>query len=258
MSELITLIEAKPYSTHLDDQNPYLGLLTCGAEHAPDFPSKIKKLLHRRLKFGQTSKKDHLAVEAAKAGLSIRYLMQTSVAADIINGGVKVNALPERTEAVINHRINIGEGPSTVHNKFIHLAQGIADKYNLTLHAFDDAKESPSSITLYAGPNELEPAPVTPTDANTLSPWTVLSGTTRALYGTDIIVAPGIMTGNTDTRYYWKLSKHIFRFAAGWDGESSGLGNIHTVNERISVKGHVNMVRWMSLFIRNMDQSGLE
>ena len=258
MAEMITLIEAKPYPTHLDDHNPYLGLLTCGSEYAPEFPSKLKKLLHRRLKDGTTKKKDFLALEAAKAGPGIRYLMQTSVAADVINGGVKVNALPERTEAIINHRVNIGESPADVHKKLTHLAKGVAEKYNLTLHAFNNTKESPCSITLTPGRNTLEPAPVTPTDATTLSPWSVLSGTTRALYGTDIIVAPGIMTGNTDTRYYWDLSKHIFRFGAGWDGESSGLGNIHTVDEKISVKSHVNMIRWMSLFVRNMDQSDLE
>lgn len=258
MAELITLIEANPYPTHLSDQNPYLGLLTCGAEYAPDFPSKLKKLLHHRLERGTTKKKDLLALEAAKAGPSTRYLMQTSVAADVISGGVKVNALPERTEAIINHRVNIGESPADVHRKLTHLAKDVAEKYNLTLHAFNNTKETPSSITLTAGRNTLEPAPVTPTDATTLSPWSVLSGTTRALYGDDIIVAPGVMTGNTDTRYYWDLSKHIFRFGAGWDGESSGLGNIHTVDEKISVKSHVNMIRWMSLFIRNMDQSDLE
>lgn len=259
MSELITVLEANPYTARLDDANPYLGLLTCGAEHGHEFPSKLKKLLHRRHKSGHPCKarKDHLAIEAAKAGPGTRYLMQTSVAADLIDGGVKVNALPERTTAIINHRINIGERSSDVHGKMTQLAKKIADKYNLTLHAFDNHIETPNSITLYPGPNILDPAPVTPTDASTISPWSVLAGTIRALYGEDVIVAPGLMTGNTDTRYYWKLSKHIFRFTAGWDGESTGLGNIHTVDERVPVKAHINMVRWMSLFIRNMDASDM-
>lgn len=264
MSELIMLIEANQYPTHLDDENPYLGLLACGAEHAPDFSSKLKHLLRRRQK-GVTlcknsfkKKHDRLALEAAKDGPGTKYLMQTSIAADVISGGVKVNALPERTTAIINHRINIGEHSSDVHHKITKLVEKIAQKYNLTLHAFDGAKESPRSIMLYAGPNTLEPAPVTPTDVTDVSPYGILAGTTRALYGEDIIVAPGIMTGNTDTRYYWNVSRHIFRFSAGWDGESFGLGNIHTVDEKISVESHVNMVRWMSLFIRNMDESELE
>lgn len=262
MSELITLIEDHPYETYLKDNNPFLGLLTCGAEHAPNFPSKLKKLLHRRLKSEngckKGQKKDHLALEAAKEGPGIKYLMQTSVAADIISGGVKVNALPERVTATVNHRINIGEHPSDVHHKVAHLAKGIAKKYNLTLHAFDDHAETPRSISLQSGNSVLEPAPVSPTDASKISPWTILSGTVKALYGDDITVAPGIMTGNTDTKYYWDLTKHIFRFTAGWDEESIGFGNIHTVDERVPVKAHINMVRWMSLYIRNMDEQDLE
>lgn len=62
----------------------------------------------------------------------------------------------------------------------------------------------------------------------------------------------------TRDRYYWNLTKHIFRFGPGWDGENVGLGNIHTVDENISVKTHVNAARWFSLFIRNMDEADLE
>ncbi|RMZ75592.1 hypothetical protein DV737_g5201, partial [Chaetothyriales sp. CBS 132003] len=262
MSDLITLIENRKYSPYLDDENPYLGLLTCGAEHAPDFPSKLKGLLKQRLASGSSKPKkgtDRLAMEVAKEGLAIRYLMQTSVAADVIQGGVKVNALPERTAATINHRINVGETPATVYSKITGLAKAMAYKYNLTLHAFDGVTEAPSSISLFPAHDDLAPSPVTPTES-TLSPWTILSGTTRALYGTDVIVAPGIMTGNTDTKYYWDLTKHIFRFSPGWDSEAgdAGLGNIHTVNERVSAKSHVNLLRWVSLFVRNMDESELD
>lgn len=49
-SELITLIEAHPYEPRLSDENPFLGLLHCGAEHAPDFPPKLRSLLRKRSK----------------------------------------------------------------------------------------------------------------------------------------------------------------------------------------------------------------
>jgi Gly-Xaa carboxypeptidase len=66
------------------------------------------------------------------------------------------------------------------------------------------------------------------------------------------------MTGNTDTRYYWDLTRHIFRFAPGFDPEDeAGLGAIHTVDERVSVLNHVNSVRWYMLFVRNMDEAAL-
>jgi Gly-Xaa carboxypeptidase len=54
------------------------------------------------------------------------------------------------------------------------------------------------------------------------------------------------------------LTRHIFRFAPGFDPEDeAGLGTIHTVDERVSVLNHVNSVRWYMLFVRNMDEAGL-
>lgn len=261
MSEFITHIEADPYPTKLYSENPYLAKLVCGAEHSPEFPKQLRKLVGKRAHAHQCKSKkpkpDILALEAAKAGRATQYLMQTSVAVDIIEGGVKVNALPERVESVVNHRINVGEHPADVHAKLTHIAKGIAAKYNLTLHAFDGAKEVPSSIMLFAANTTLEPAPVTPTTVDPISAYGVLSGTTRALYGDDLVVAPGIMTGNTDTRYYWDLSHNIFRFAPGYSPGEAGLGNIHTVNENIRVATHIAAVKWFSLFIRNMDEAAL-
>lgn len=252
LSELITMIEADTYPTWLDNDNPYLHLMQCGSEWAPAFPKKLKKLLPKAR--GSKSKPDYLAIEAAKAGPFEKYLMQTSIAADIISGGVKINALPERSSVMVNHRINVGEHPSDIREKLAHIAKKVAEKHNLTVHAFDGV-ETPSSIVLTESNNTLVPAPVTPTSVDTISAYGVLSGTTRALYGSDIIMAPGMMTGNTDTRYYWDLTKNIFRYGPGWEVGEKGLGNIHTVDERVSVKAHIAGVKWFSSFIRNMDES---
>ncbi|KAF1831966.1 carboxypeptidase S, partial [Decorospora gaudefroyi] len=202
-SELITLIEANTYEPQLVDENPYLGLLQCGSEHAPHFPRHLRKLLDKRSQRSMTCsrqpKKDELALEAAKAGPDITYLFTTSVAVDMVHGGIKTNALPERTQITINHRINIGSTSSAIKTHIASLAAQTAHKHNLTLHAFNGT-ESPSSITLSHRPTLLEPAPVTTTNTIGVTPYRVLAGTTRALYGTELLVSPGIMTGNTDTR----------------------------------------------------------
>ncbi|KAL2267881.1 hypothetical protein VTJ83DRAFT_5158 [Remersonia thermophila] len=287
LSELITKIESSRYPTRLAELNPYFTQLQCGAAYSPDFPSALKKLLlgrlqgwggrrhhhhhhhhhHRRHededKGACVGKPDRLALEAAKQGPAIRYLMQTSQAVDVISGGVKVNALPERATVVVNHRINVGETSRVVKDRLAALAAEVAARHNLTLHAFDGTKageEPPESITLGTNEHELEVAPVTPADgSDAKSPYAVLAGTTRALYGDEVVVTPGIMTGNTDTRHYWRLTKHIFRFSPGYDPEDGpGLGAIHTVDERVSVLNHVNMVRWFVTFVRNMDEADLD
>lgn len=316
LSELIYLIESTQYPTRLYDENPYFTQLQCGAAYSPDFDPKLKKLLDQRLLESRSEggehvcakKSDTLALEAAKQGPEIRYLLQTSQAVDIISGGVKVNALPERAQAIVNHRVNgsylisllryfcfqilsafcdrstfiilslpchpsfpyliqsqkpstdnpvpVGETAQAVFDHLTRVASHIATKHNLTLHAFDGI-EAPSSLILSHN-DVLAPAPVTPSDTNKLTPYSILAGTNRAIYGSHIITTPGIMTGNTDTRFFWDLTRHIFRFAPGYDGEDEeGLGNIHTVNERVSVRNHVNAVKWFTLFVRNLDEAEL-
>lgn len=282
---IVAAMEEYQYPLELSDDNPYLAQLYCGAEHASDFPSNLKHLLSAREKaqsrgeshndssetrntHSQHDRKAHpdshdpLAHEAAKAGPAVRYLMQTSQAADVIAGGVKVNALPERTVVTINHRVNLGSHPAAVHAHLASLVAPIAHNLSLAVHAFDGVDEAPQSISLSASKATLDVAPVSPTridgDGDVSTPYAVLAGTVRALYGPDVLVAPGIMTGNTDTRYYWDLTRHIFRFGPGYDPSAeSGLGNIHTVNERVSVVSHVNAVKWFALFVRNMDAAEL-
>lgn len=256
-SELISLIEAHPYEPRFHPENPFLGLLDCGNAYSPDFPSNLKKHLPWK-EPSCPAKKDKLALEAAREGDPIKYLFTTSVAVDIISGGMKNNALPERTRVLVNHRVNVGAQVSDVEAKIARLARHVASKHNLTLQAFTGEAEIPSSITL-ATVVSLDPAPVTPTAVDGVTPYGVLSGTTRALYGESLLVAPALMTGNTDTRYYWDLTRHIFRYGPGYDPEQGfGLGGIHTVNEKVSVIAHIKGVQWYSLFIRNMDEADLD
>ena len=262
LSEIITKIESEQYLQYLADDNPYLGQMQCGAAHSPDFPNKLKKLLSRRS--SQThnyrpNSPDYLAIEAAKQSKAVQYLMQTSQAVDVIEGGVKINALPERVSVTVNHRLNIGDEPEDVWDRITDIAKPVAKKYGLKLHAFDGTNEEASSISIASSDTTLRAAPVTPTNVDENTPYKVLAGTTRALYGEDILVTPGMMTGNTDTRYYWDITKHIFRFGPGYDPEfEGGLGNIHTVDEHISVKNHIETVRWFTMFVRNMDEADLD
>ncbi|KAJ8125395.1 hypothetical protein O1611_g8244 [Lasiodiplodia mahajangana] len=256
-AELITLVEAHPYEPHFHAENPFLGLLECANAWSHDFPENLRK--HFPWKEPTChAKKDKLALEAAKLGVTYKYLFTTSVATDVISGGIKSNALPERTRVLVNHRVNVGDSTNDVKSQITHLTQRIASKYNLTVHAFNNAPETPGSITLKSV-HALEPAPVTPTSVDGITPYGVLSGTTRGLYGEDILMAPGIMTGNTDTKFYWDLTKHIFRYAPGFvPGKPELLPDgIHTVNEKLNIIGHIKGAQWYSMFIRNMDEAGL-
>ena len=248
-AELITLIENDKYTPELTSDNPYLAHLICGAAHAPKYPKKYKKLLRK------VKDSFKLAKEVAKTSLGVKYLMSTSVAVDVINGGVKVNALPEEVKTVINHRVNIGSKTASVERKITSLARKIAKKHGLSVIGFGETDEGKTNTIVLSANNVLEPAPITPTASDQM-PYRVVAGTTRALFGEHIIVSPGEMTGNTDTRYYWPLSKHIFRYNPSRGRVTKGgspMGKIHTVDESQDVQGHLESVSWFWGFIMNMD-----
>ncbi|EEB98096.1 hypothetical protein MPER_02456 [Moniliophthora perniciosa FA553] len=73
----------------------------------------------------------------------------------------------------------------------------------------------------------------------------------------NIIVAPAMPTGNTDTRYYWKLTDHIFRYNHKNSGnETNRLANgVHTVNENIELDAFLEIIRFFSTLILNTDES---
>lgn len=77
-------------------------------EHNPtSFPKSVIKLVKKSLRSDKALKLLEKVVFSGALGKDISSLLGTTQAVDLIEGGVKVNALPERASAVINHRIAI-------------------------------------------------------------------------------------------------------------------------------------------------------
>jgi Gly-Xaa carboxypeptidase len=123
MSQLITLIEDDIFSPKLDDENPFIDALRCGAAHGPRFPSDwAHHLLEDEL---------GLLVEDVSHHPLFSFLCKTTVAVDVIHGGIKINALPETTTVSINHRVNIGDSIDGIKKKYTELAASVAETHNL-------------------------------------------------------------------------------------------------------------------------------
>jgi len=96
----------------------------------------------------------------------------------------------------------------------------------------------------------LMPAPISPTDPLTSKTWARFSGVARSVFESHpnpllkseeesnptVVVSGDIMTGNTDTRFYWDLSENIYRWSPSRAG---GSANIHTVDERMHLDAHL-------------------
>lgn len=127
--------------------------------------------------------------------------------ADLIGGGVKVNALPEAVWAVANHRVADHSSLAELVDRFIDITLPVATKHNMTLEAFGKTvgSQGPSwgTIRLLDSFNKPQrPAPVTPTTDS--GPYELLSGTIRATVQTHLrtdnfprsaVVSPGVLLG---------------------------------------------------------------
>ncbi|KAI9453413.1 hypothetical protein BJY52DRAFT_1289449 [Lactarius psammicola] len=261
LSRLLVEFEANPIKPQLDRGTPIYSLVQCLGQHAKELPAHLRALIKTSTHSDRALRK--LETELIK-DQEYKSLIGTTQAIDLIQGGVKTNALPEGAWAVVNHRVATQSSVAAVQQRDTDILKHLANEFNLTFTAFGSditPKGAPTAgkLTLTdAWGTSLEPAPVTPTEDS--APWRLLSGTIKATYnahrgleGADhVFVSPGIMSGNTDTRYYWKLTPHIMRYS-----HLSGVdtSTIHSVNEHLGADDFVEMIRFFTTLILNVDET---
>ena len=189
-----------------------------------------------------------------------------------------MNSLPENVSVVVNHRIGVQDSVQAVKDHYIQLLTPWTKSWNFNLHAFgaqhrrngtfaSHSVTDSGDLTLTAQ-YELEPSPVSDSEDARFR-W--LAGTIRGVFGDDVVVAPELLSGksaltsdqvqlwlrvpgNTDTRYYWDLSAHIYRMSP-WRASHDPRGTrMHTVDERMPVQGLMEMIRFYHEFIRIVDE----
>ncbi|KAJ7712167.1 carboxypeptidase S [Mycena olivaceomarginata] len=266
LAALIVHLEAHAPVPTLDVDTPAFGMAACLAAHAPAIPRKLRRAVLRAPKSERARKQ---AEKLLLEDTMFRALVGTTQAVDIVSGGVKSNALPEQALALVNHRIATQSSVNATITRDAQLVRELAERFNLSVTAYGerltpaaDAAAAYGTLELSA-PRRLEPAPVTPSGGRA---YALLAGTIRATFRAarsaringkeeeEIYVAPGLMTGNTDTRFNWELSKHIFRYGHG-NMIGGGLGNIHTVDEHIKADAFVEMITFFTTLILNADEA---
>ena len=74
----------------------------CLAAYAPELPKKLRKALQKGRKSDKALRQ---AEKTLFEDIKFKALVGTTLAIDLVSGGVKTNALPESASAVVNHRI---------------------------------------------------------------------------------------------------------------------------------------------------------
>ncbi|KAI0742034.1 carboxypeptidase S [Daedaleopsis nitida] len=268
LAAVIKQLEDNPHEPHLNRSGIYYSLLQCRAAHDPSLPSDLRSLITRARTSDKALRK--LETHLANTERAFKALTGTTQAADVIRGGVKTNALPERAELIVNHRIDIHSSVAALQARIAAVVEPVVERLGLELDAFGrftpasvDAGEPPSGLLRISDAfgTALEPAPVTPLGDS--GPFRLLSGTIQGVLGASnrtgyekkVFIAPGMSTGNTDTKHYWKLTRHIFRY--GHMNSADSFNGAHTVNEAVRAEGFIEIIRFFTWVILNVDESTL-
>ncbi|KAI0742053.1 carboxypeptidase S [Daedaleopsis nitida] len=268
LAAVIKQLEDNPHEPHLNRSGIYYSLLQCRAAHDPSLPADVRSLITRSRISDKALHK--LETQLAHTERAFKALAGTTQAADVIRGGVKTNALPERAEVIVNHRIDIHSSVAALQTRIAAVVEPVVERLGLELDAFGrftpasvDAGEPPSGLLRISDAfgTALEPAPVTPLGDS--GPFRLLSGTIQGVlgasnrtgYGKKVFIAPGMSTGNTDTKHYWKLTRHIFRY--GHMNSADSFNGAHTVNEAVRAEGFIEIIRFFTWVILNVDESTL-
>jgi carboxypeptidase PM20D1 len=154
-------------------------------------------------------------------------MMRTTTALTIFNAGDKDNVLPGNATASVNFRLMPGDRQASVID---HVRRTISD----------------DRISIEPFPGNAEPTPVT--DINRAA-YQTLNRTIREVFP-DVVVAPGLMLAVTDSRHYVGVADNIFRFSPV-RANADDLKRFHGTNERLSIDGYADMIRFYRRLIEN-------
>ena len=218
ISEMVAALESHPYEPKLEKSSPLYSYLVCTARYTPQVVPGLGDLLEK----GDLETIAHTLGQERIA----RFLLTTSQAVDFIEGGQKINALPEVTKVGVNYRVSAHDSIPLVQHNIVKYINEVVKKYNISVSAFEGDERyedyvkknnledlSASDDVFDQGYNgklvieateDSEPAPISPVTGQV---WDVFAGSVQHTFREDGNVVPTgqLMTGNTDTRHY--LSK---------------------------------------------------
>lgn len=154
-------------------------------------------------------------------------MLRTTMVPTIIQTGVKDNVIPQHARAVINFRIQPG--------------QTIVEVISRVGRIIDDKR-----ITVRPVGFRREASKVSRIDDAHFRMLQKSIG--EAFPGT--VVAPFLLIGGTDSRYYYPICDHVYRFQ-GTHFSRADLARIHGTDERISVAELRGTIQFLIRLLRN-------
>jgi carboxypeptidase PM20D1 len=168
-----------------------------------------------------------LVEQQLKKSPSTNAALRTTTALTVVNGGNADNVLPGRATAIVNFRLLPGDTSDAVVE---HVKRVIANP----------------KIVVEKASGAVEASRTARTDA----PGYRLIGQTLRQLHPDTIVAPGLMIGATDSRWFEGVADDIYKFSPV-RARVEDLKRFHGTNERISIDNYVELIQFYHRLISN-------
>jgi len=217
LSAAIDKIEQNQFSTRMG-----LPIRQMFGTLAPEMPFSMKTIFANLWLFEGLVEKKLAAAPRTNA------LIRTTTAPTIFTSGVKENILPTTARSVVNFRLLQGESIGSVME---HVRRTIDDP-RVKIRPSGGFSSEPSYVSDTGSPG-----------------FRVIERTIRQVFP-EVLVAPGLCIGATDSRHYAKLTESIFRFSPLWL-RPDDLQRIHGIDERISIENYTKVVKFYTQLIRN-------
>lgn len=257
VSGLLKKIESQKFPVLFTEKNPVSQWYQCVAQYSPDMDNELRFDFLNAMN-DEESNAHVISYLLETGGKKVEYLLRTSQAIDIIDGGFKANALPETVSVLINSRVALESTVNETMTKFINQIKETCAEYDLGLEyngleIIEKTEYGSFSVEIDVG---RDPIPSSPNN----DVWKHFAGSIKSFYEdvvfparfenppNELVIAPTIMSGNTDCMNYLSLTDNIYRFQPGFISPDT-IGTIHSVNEHVDFETVMNSVAFVYHYI---------
>jgi len=154
---------------------------------------------------------------------------RTTSAVTVTRAGSKMNILPGLAQAWVNHRIHPNTGSPAAVKAYL---EKVINDPRVKVEEF--------------GRWTLDPSPVAPTKGPIFE---LLRKVSKKVFNAPVMAA--IMTGNTDTRWYWDLTDNIYRHTPIVFETIDDAKMFHGNNERVSKAQLASLLQFYTLLLQS-------
>ncbi|MBS0396388.1 MAG: M20/M25/M40 family metallo-hydrolase, partial [Proteobacteria bacterium] len=147
-------------------------------------------------------------------------MLRTTTALTVVEGGNKENVLPGEASALVNFRLLPGD---SIERVVTHVRRTVRD----------------GRVRIEVQPHATEASPVAPSTADG---YQRIARTVRELFP-EVVVAPGLMIGGTDSRHFAALADGVYRFSPV-RARAEDLPRFHGTDERIAIANYVELIAY--------------